>query len=74
MDKADAAQLLAILREQDAATLAAAIVSAAGRPFSIQEVLDIKTDVFWALYPSGNMGSYQEWAKTRNERLSKVHK
>ena len=65
--------LLTAAKAQVAATLAAAIVTASGRPHSIQEVLDIAGDIQFALYPAEGYDVYAEWEKTAAERLSKVH-
>jgi hypothetical protein len=65
--------LLQLLRRQNATTLAAAIISASGRPHSIEQALEIVTDIQFALNPNPRAGAYQEWAKTKDERLSKVH-
>jgi hypothetical protein len=54
-------------------TLAAAIIAAAGRPFSIQQALEIVEDIHHAMFPAPNATIYAEWAKTRNARLAKVH-
>jgi hypothetical protein len=61
------------LKAQAAATLAASIVTASGRPHSIQQALDIARDIQMAMYPSPQSGFYQEWAKTKEEKLNKVH-
>jgi hypothetical protein len=54
------------------ATLAASIVSARGKPTSINEVLAIANDLQFAMFPEPS-GPYKEWAKTRAERLAKVY-
>jgi hypothetical protein len=64
-----AQQLLSATRQQTVAILAAAIVTAANRPHSIQEVLDLQRDIHFAMFPSSGSGAYQEWAKTKDERL-----
>jgi hypothetical protein len=56
-----------------AATLASAIIVASGRPHSIQQALDIANDIQMAMYPTPNSGYYQEWSKTKDDRLKKVH-
>ena len=65
-------QLVDAVQSQRAATLVAAIVTAAGRPYSIAEVLEIERDVYLALYPQEGRGRYEEWAKTKDDRLAKV--
>jgi hypothetical protein len=66
-------QAVQALKEAAAASLTAAIVANMKRHVSIEEVLDIQMDVFWALHPHHGHGAYLEWAKTRDERLKKVH-
>lgn len=65
--------LVTAAKAQVAATLAAAIVAASGRPHSIQQVLDIAADIQFALYPAPGYDAYAEWEKTAVARLSKVH-
>jgi hypothetical protein len=62
-------------RQQTVCTLAAAIITASGRPWSIEQALELKTDVYYALFGNLHHGSghYQEWKKTSQQRLSKVH-
>ncbi len=64
---------LSATRQQVAATIASAIMASSGRPYSIQQALEIVRDVHYALYPAPNAEPYNEWAKTREARLSKVH-
>jgi hypothetical protein len=66
-------QLLRATRQQVVATMAAAIMTSSGRPYSIQEALDIMHDISHAMYPEPNTGSYVEWAKTSGNRLAKVY-
>jgi hypothetical protein len=72
-DTAQQAQMLEVGRAQAVTTLAAAIITASGRPWSVQQALDLKRDVYFAMYPSTGAGVYIDWAKTRDERLNKVH-
>jgi hypothetical protein len=65
--------LVTAAKAQVAATLAAAIVTASGRPHSIQQVLDIASDIQFALYPAHGYDIFAEWEKTAVERLNKVH-
>jgi hypothetical protein len=69
----DFAQFIETTKAQTAATLAAAVISASGRPWSIEQALDIKRDIQAALYPAPNHGWYKEWEKTKDARLRKVH-
>jgi hypothetical protein len=56
-----------------AATLAAAIISASGKPYSIEQALEIVNDIQFAMHPRPGHGAYIEWEKTKAQRLSKVH-
>jgi hypothetical protein len=60
-------------RAQTAATLAAGIIAASGRPWSIEQALDLRRDIYFAMHPRPNSDVYQEWAKTKNERLCALH-
>jgi hypothetical protein len=60
------------LQASSVATLTAAIVSAAGRPFSIKEVMEISRNLHFAMHPAPQYGAYQEWVKTRDAALDKV--
>jgi hypothetical protein len=66
------ARLTDALKWQTAATLAAAIITASGRPYSVAEALEVLNDVRFALNPEPNFAPYQEWEKTKEARLSKV--
>jgi len=58
---------------QSIVTLAAAIITASGRPWSIEQALALSNDIHFAMYPAPNNGAYQEWAKTKNAKLMAVH-
>ena len=64
-------QAIELQRQQVSATLAAAIVGNMKRPVSIDLVLSIYHEVYFAMNPS-TTGHYQEWVKTREEKLAKV--
>jgi hypothetical protein len=66
-------QIVNAMRQQTTATVAAAIVSASGKPHSIEQFLEIMRDVHHAMHPQPNTGAYIEWAKTKDARLKKVH-
>jgi len=66
-------QLTEATRWQSATILASAIITASGRPHSVQQALDIVQDIHFALFPVRNLAAYNEWAKTKHERLNKVH-
>jgi hypothetical protein len=65
-------QLAEATKSQVIATQVAAIVTAAGKPVSIQQVRDLYYDLYWATYPQPNSGAYMEWSKSKDFRLSKV--
>lgn len=53
------------------ATLAGALISAAGRPHSVEETVGLMRDLHYALFPQTGSGSYEQW---RNEaRLDQRH-
>lgn len=66
------ARLTDALKWQTAATVASAIITASGRPYSIAEALEIVNDVRFALNPEPNFAPYQEWEKTKDARLTKI--
>jgi hypothetical protein len=55
------------------ATLAAAVISARGKPVSIAEVLEISRDLQYAMFPVRELGIYKEWEKTKAERVAQIH-
>ena len=61
-------------KTQTCATLAAAVITAAGRPVSINEAMEIQRNICFATYGGelAGHGSYQQWAKTQPEVLAKV--
>jgi hypothetical protein len=66
-------QLTEATRWQSASILASAIIAASGRQYSAQQAVDIARDVHFALFPVPNSAVYNEWAKTKHDRLNKVH-
>ena len=70
----DTRDLASATKQSVAASLTAAIVTAAGRPHSIEEVLSIHSDIMNALYPLHGSGAYEAWSKERDDRLKKVRK
>jgi hypothetical protein len=62
-------------RQQTASTLAAAIITASGRPWSVAQAIELQTDIYNSLFGGllAGYGRYQEWKKTEKERVSKVH-
>jgi hypothetical protein len=55
------------------ATLAAAIITASGRPHSIQQAFDLMRDIQFAMHPQPGSGAYSEWKRTSGAALNKVH-
>ncbi|MBR1206942.1 MULTISPECIES: hypothetical protein [unclassified Bradyrhizobium] len=66
-------KLVEMTKANTVATLAAAIITAAGRPFSVQQALDLSRDIQFAMYPANGFGAYEEWKKTSSEKLAKVY-
>ena len=66
-------QMTDALKWQPIATLTAAIITASGKPHSIQQTLDIANDFHFAMFPNPNFGAYREWEKFKDARLSRVH-
>lgn len=69
----DDRKIESLLRDNACAILAAAIVTAAGRPVSVQEATEIQRDVFMARYGDELKGfdAYEAWAKVKDERLAR---
>ena len=65
-------QLRHVIQAQTAATLAAALVAASGKPHSIQQTIDLARDIQFAMYPAPGLSTYEEWEKTKWERLHKI--
>jgi hypothetical protein len=59
-------------RHSAVATLAAAIISARGRPISVEEALEIAHTVRLAMFPASAGGMAEEWKRTKAERLARV--
>lgn len=66
-------QLLAATQHAAAAALAGGIIAASGRPHSVREALELQRSVFYALFPHGGHGRYEQWAKDP-DNLNKTHK
>lgn len=65
-------QLTEAMKWQAIATMTSTLISAAGRPCSIQEMLDIARDIHFAMFPAPQLGAYKEWEKDKTKRLHKV--
>lgn len=66
-------QIVPAIQQSTAATLMAAIVAAANRPHSVQEVLDIQRDVLFSLYPNSTIAAFKGWHESNGDRLEKAH-
>ena len=56
------------------ATLAAAMITASGRPHSVQEAHDLMLDLQYSSHPNPGSGAYKEWQRTSAARLKLPHK
>jgi hypothetical protein len=63
LDTQISAQMLEVTKTAAAATIAAALISATGRPHSVGEAVQLLHDVQWSLWPSPSHGAYKEWHK-----------
>ena len=57
------AQTLEATKTAAVATLAAALITAASRPHSVDEAIKLMRDIQWSLWPSSNYGAYKDWKK-----------
>jgi hypothetical protein len=71
MDKPD--NTVFVMQQQTLATVTAAVVTARGKPTSVNEVLEIMASFAHVLYPQVNTTSFQKWNEQRVAHLSKVH-
>lgn len=69
-----AMQLVAAMRSSAAAALAGGIISAAGRPFSIGEAIEIHQSAYHALFPQHGHGNFEAWNRNRDAELAAVRK
>ena len=56
-------KLVSATQTNAAATLAAAIIAASGRPHSVNEALKVLNDVKLSLFPLPGSGYYDHWKK-----------
>ncbi len=56
-----------------AASLAAGIVAASGRPHSVNDALSVYRDVFNSLFGDAASGQYRQWKEESAERLDTAH-
>lgn len=73
MDKTDLASLISASRNAAAASIAGGIIAARGKPITLEEALQIQSDVYFALYPQPGQGRYEKWAQNRAENLKKLY-
>jgi hypothetical protein len=66
-------KLTEVAKFQAAASLAAGIIAAAGRPHSIDEAMSLANDIYFEKYPAPSNGRYDEWLKTRDKTVAKAH-
>jgi hypothetical protein len=59
---------------QAAATLAAGMIAASGRPHSIEEAMALAHEIHFTIQPAPGFKPYDDWAKTKDVRLKKTHK
>ncbi|WP_025036101.1 hypothetical protein [Bradyrhizobium sp. DOA9] len=59
-------------RQQTAAILAAAMITASGRAWSIEQATNLVRDIEHTMFPQPSYGSYQAWAQTRDETIKKI--
>jgi hypothetical protein len=77
MTGVDLAQLINATQHVAAATLAAALITAAGRPHSVDEALNLLHDIQYSLHPgsflpgSPGSGPYQAWQQSK--QTDKAH-
>jgi hypothetical protein len=64
-------ELAHAVRAQAAATLASAIIAAAGRAHSVEQAMDVYQSCLFAMFPQPNQGSYRAWKES--DKASRVH-
>jgi len=67
-------ELVQATKYQAAATLAAGMIAASGRPHSIEEAMAAAHDIHFAIHPAPGFSHYDAWVKTKDAKLKKVHK
>lgn len=66
-------QLLRAIRLISSTNLTSAIVTASGRHYSVAEVLELNRDIHFSLFPAPGHAGFEEWARTKEGALKKVH-
>ena len=64
-DAAQHDQLLRATRTAAVATITAALITAAGRPHSVDEAIALYNDVYLSLTPEPQSGRYQAWQQSK---------
>jgi hypothetical protein len=59
------------IRAGVAASITGGMIAAAGRPFSIEEAMELYVSVSFAMHPTPGYGRYEEWKK-KEDRLTRV--
>lgn len=67
-------QLIQQQRRLEVVSLAAALLGSRRKSLSVTELLEVTRDIQFARYPMPNNPDYQEWAVTKDERLSRIYK
>ncbi|MHB1100889.1 MAG: hypothetical protein ACYCZR_15195 [Burkholderiales bacterium] len=70
LPSAETERLIAATQRSAAATLAAALIAASGRPHSTGEAIKLLYDIEFSLYPMNGRGIYEEWKKTHDPDLA----
>jgi hypothetical protein len=70
-DSAQMQRLINASQKAAAATIVAALITASGRPHSVDLALELLRDVEFSLYPQPNLGAYQTWLQ--NKQTDKPH-
>jgi hypothetical protein len=66
------AKLANATQRSSVAILTAAVVSKMEKPPSLEKVLEIHRDFYFAMYPGSGSNEFQAWLKTKEATLKKV--
>jgi hypothetical protein len=58
-------KLILATRQSAAAQIAGAMIISSGKPHSLEEAMQIYTDVLYTLFPQQGQDRYEEWARGR---------
>ena len=67
-------KLVYATRQNAAASLTAGLLARTKGPVTPQQVLELQTDFYNALFPDGQSRAFQAWQKTRTERMAKDYR